>query len=160
MKNIYSCYILLLSLLFLAACAASPVQQEERQEQREERRADAPSEEVAVDADDVFYFDFDKSIIKPQAYIALDQHAETIKQGLSRDSNLLIIVEGHCDERGTDEYNIALGERRAQAVSRYLRVQGVPAENIETVSYGEERPVNPASNEAAWAQNRRAVLVY
>ena len=67
-------------------------------------------------------------------------------------------LEGHADERGTREYNLALGERRAQAVERYLQVQGVAAGQMETISYGEERPVDGSHNEAAWAKNRRAEI--
>jgi len=66
------------------------------------------------------------------------------------------VVEGHCDERGTQEYNMALGERRALAVRDYLINLGVPGQNLLTISYGEERPVDPGHNEAAWAKNRRA----
>lgn len=183
MKKIYSFYVLLFSLLFLVACGSTPQQGEvadlETGSDSEEQQTEAegvdpdwepiepiavltpqPVEAEALGLDSVFYFDFDKSTIKPQAYIALDQHAEAIKQAVAADPSVFVIIEGHCDERGTDEYNIALGERRAQAVSRYLRVQGVPAESIETVSYGELDPVDPAANEEAWAQNRRAVVIY
>ncbi len=119
-----------------------------------------PLEPVVPDIDSVFYFDFDKSTIMPQAYIALDQHAEVIKQAIAADPSVFVIIEGHCDERGSAEYNDALGQRRAEAVSRYLRVQGIPADSIETVSYGEWDPVDPAANEEAWAKNRRAVVIY
>ena len=71
-----------------------------------------------------------------------------------------VVIEGHCDERGTREYNLALGERRADAIRSYLTTAGVSPRQIETVSYGEERPEDPGNGEAAWARNRRAVLIY
>jgi peptidoglycan-associated lipoprotein len=70
-----------------------------------------------------------------------------------------IVIEGHCDERGTAEYNIALGERRAKSVKRYLINLGVDSSQLSTISYGEERPADPGHNEAAWAKNRRAEFV-
>ena len=70
-----------------------------------------------------------------------------------------VTIEGHCDERGTVEYNLALGDRRAESAKAYLVNLGIPASRIETVSYGEERPVDPGHNEAAWARNRRAAFV-
>ena len=74
--------------------------------------------------------------------------------------NRSIVIEGHCDERGTREYNLALGERRAQAVQSYLTSAGVRASQIDTVSYGEERPEDPGHDESAWSKNRRAEMTY
>ena len=71
-----------------------------------------------------------------------------------------VLIEGHCDERGTREYNLALGERRAEEIRKYLVSIGVSPQQIEVVSYGEERPEDPEHNEAAWARNRRAILIY
>lgn len=102
----------------------------------------------------VFYFDFDKSELKPEAREALVYHANQLKANPSR----RIRLEGHADERGTREYNLALGERRAQAVERYLVVQGVSASQIETISYGEERPAATGTTEAAYSRNRRVEL--
>ena len=107
-----------------------------------------------------FYFAFDKSELSELAVNSLSYHAELIQDKIAEDPEFLLTIEGHTDERGTAEYNIALGLRRAAAVSRFLRVNGVPANNINTVSYGEERPANLGSNEEAWAENRRADLVY
>lgn len=104
----------------------------------------------------VFYFDFDRAVLRPDSLAALELHANFLRNN----PDARVIVEGHCDERGTREYNMALGERRADAVRTFLVSSGVRRAQIETVSYGEERPVNPASNEAAWALNRRAELRY
>jgi peptidoglycan-associated lipoprotein len=104
----------------------------------------------------IIYFDFDQSTIKPEFRTALNSHAAYLRQ------NLLarIVLEGHADERGTREYNIALGERRGNAVSRYLVVQGVSIEAIEVVSFGEERPVNSGSESASLSENRRVEVRY
>ena len=102
----------------------------------------------------VFYFDFDRSDLKPEARAALVYHANYLKANPSAHYRL----EGHADERGTREYNLALGERRAQAVERYLQVQGVSSSQLETISYGEERPVDTGTTEAAYAKNRRVEI--
>ena len=104
----------------------------------------------------IIYFDFDQSTIKPEFRTALNSHAAYLRQNLSA----RIVLEGHADERGTREYNIALGERRGNAVSRYLVVQGVSIEAIEVVSFGEERPVNSGSDSASLAENRRVEVRY
>ncbi|MBW1722725.1 MAG: peptidoglycan-associated lipoprotein Pal [Deltaproteobacteria bacterium] len=97
------------------------------------------------------YFDFDKSELKPEARAILDKKAAWLRE--HPEFNLRI--EGHCDERGTNEYNLALGERRANAAFNYLNALGVSSSRMSTVSYGEERPVDPRHNEEAWAKNRR-----
>ena len=104
----------------------------------------------------IIYFDFDQSTIKPEFRTALNSHAAYLSQNLSA----RIVLEGHADERGTREYNIALGERRGNAVSRYLVVQGVSIEAIEVVSFGEERPVNSGSDSASLSENRRVEVRY
>ena len=104
----------------------------------------------------VIYFDFDQSTIKAEFRAALNGHAAY----LSQNPSAKIVLEGHADERGTREYNIALGERRGNAVSRYLVVQGVSIEAIEVVSFGEERPVNSGSDSASLAENRRVEVRY
>jgi peptidoglycan-associated lipoprotein len=98
------------------------------------------------------YFDYDKSNIKPEFQPVL----ESIGKWMSARPDRNLLIEGHCDERGTDEYNLALGERRALAVRRYLVALGVTADRVHTISYGEEMPAVPGSTEAAWAKNRRA----
>ncbi len=104
------------------------------------------------------YFDFDKYEIKPEAKAVLKKKADW----LLANSKYNVRIEGHCDERGTNEYNLALGERRANAAKEYLIALGVKAARISTISYGEERPAVQGHNEEAWAKNRRAEfkLVY
>lgn len=104
----------------------------------------------------VFYFDFDQAIVKRAGHEELDKHA----RALAADRYLRVRLEGHADERGTREYNLALGERRANAVRAYLVAQGASRSQIEVISYGEEKPANDGHNEAAWAQNRRVEVVY
>lgn len=97
------------------------------------------------------YFEFDKYDIRPAAARALDSNARWLRS--NRD---LVLIEGHCDARGTNEYNLALGERRAKSTMDYLVAQGVAASRITIVSYGEERPQCTENNEACWSKNRRA----
>ena len=104
----------------------------------------------------IFYFEFDQARLSENDLRVLGMHADYLRDFRNRS----IVIEGHCDERGTREYNLALGERRAQAVERYLTSAGVRAGQIEKVSYGEERPEDPGSSESAWAKNRRAVMLY
>ncbi len=106
-------------------------------------------------AEDRVFFAFDSSAISPDSAEVLDTQVKWLKKF----SNVDVIVQGYCDERGTREYNLALGERRANAVKQYLVSQGIAADRISTISYGKERPAVLGSNEAAWAQNRRAVTV-
>jgi peptidoglycan-associated lipoprotein len=98
------------------------------------------------------YFDFDKYDIRPGDAKTLDGDAAWLKSNADN----LVLIEGHCDERGTNEYNLALGERRAKATMNYLVAQGVQASRITIISYGKERPTCTEHSEACWAQNRRA----
>ncbi|MCX7816711.1 MAG: peptidoglycan-associated lipoprotein Pal [Syntrophales bacterium] len=100
-------------------------------------------------------FDFDKYNIRPDAREILKEHAEW----LMKNPEVRILIEGHCDERGTNEYNLALGEKRANETKKYLIELGISADRIETISYGEERPLDPRHCEEAWAKNRRAHFV-
>jgi peptidoglycan-associated lipoprotein len=111
-----------------------------------------PSEFAATDRLKDIHFDFDKYDIRPEDAKILDADAAWLK---SRPDDLLL-VEGHCDERGTIEYNLALGERRAKAAMSYLVAQGVQARRITLISYGKEQPACMEHNEACWAKNRRA----
>lgn len=99
------------------------------------------------------YFDFDKSDLRQDARDALSQNAEAL---LKQIADVKVRIEGHADERGSDEYNMALGDRRAKSAAKYLTNLGVKAERISTVSYGEEKPAVQGSDESAWAKNRRA----
>lgn len=103
-----------------------------------------------------FYFEFDQSSLSDGDKETLQAHA----QYLANTASARIVVEGHADERGTVEYNLALGERRASEVRRFLLANGATDEQIETVSYGEERPEVVGSDESSYAKNRRAVIVY
>lgn len=104
----------------------------------------------------VFYFDFDSSTVSEADREALMEHAAL----LTERTELSIAVEGHADERGTREYNLALGERRAQAVANILSLQGVAASQMQVISFGEERPVMMGHDETSWYQNRRVELIY
>jgi peptidoglycan-associated lipoprotein len=162
--------ILMASLL--AACSSAPVDESsstiedtsvqtaelEMQRQAEAEAvaaaaAAAVEEEPVNNADTVFYFEFDKAVLSDDSRAALIAHAQFMKQYPST-----IRLEGHADERGTREYNMALGERRAIAVKEFLVMQGVSESAIEVVSYGEERAASFGSNAAAWRMNRRVEL--
>ncbi|HYS53513.1 MAG TPA: peptidoglycan-associated lipoprotein Pal [Thermoanaerobaculia bacterium] len=101
------------------------------------------------------FFGFDESTLSADAQTALTTSANWLR----RNSQYSLLVEGHCDERGTEQYNLALGDRRANAAKEYMVALGVDAGRIRTVSYGEERPFDPGHDDAAWAKNRRAHLV-
>jgi peptidoglycan-associated lipoprotein len=112
----------------------------------------SPSEFVANENLRDVYFDFDKYDIRPPDAKTLDANATWLKSN----PNHLVLIEGHCDERGTNEYNLALGERRSKATMNYLVSQGVQASRITIISYGEERPVCMQKSEECWTKNRRA----
>jgi len=139
------------ALLFLAACQTGP------QSGSGVAGAATPGsrEDFIQNVGDRVFFDFDKSNIKPEGQATLQKQAAWLKKY----PNVKVTVEGHCDERGTREYNLGLGERRATAVKRALVALGIDAGRISTISYGKERPAVVGSNEAAWAQNRRGVTV-
>ncbi len=106
-------------------------------------------------ASETIYFDLDKAIVKQEEMSKIATVADFISKNPSHD----ILVEGHCDERGTEGYNLALGDRRALAIREALISAGAPADNIHTVSFGESRPADPGHTQAAWAKNRRGVFV-
>lgn len=172
MKN--TKYLALLAALVLAAgCATTETQDADAEEQARleaERRAaeqggvgtperiepdrlDDPADELA---ERVVYFEFDRSDIPTQHLNTLDAHARYLVQN----PNVKVRLEGHADERGSREYNIGLGDRRAQAVRRILLFQGVANDQVSTVSYGEERPAVEGHDEQAYSQNRRVEIVY
>lgn len=97
-------------------------------------------------------FDFDRYDLRPDARTILDRKVAFLNQN----GSVRVQIEGHCDERGTNAYNLALGERRANVAKQYVTTAGVSAARLSTISYGEERPLDPGHNEAAWARNRRA----
>lgn len=106
----------------------------------------------AVPALEPIHFDFNEYRIRPEARLTLEKVSAVMKEH----PHWTLLLEGHCDERGTDAYNLALGENRAQAAKRYLMSLGVAETRFATVSYGEEKPADRGSNEEAWAKNRRA----
>jgi peptidoglycan-associated lipoprotein len=108
--------------------------------------------EFAAIAGDRVFFDLDSSSVRGDAAAILDQQAEWLRARPA----VMVMVAGNCDERGTREYNLALGARRAQAVLDHLARRGVPAGRIRTISYGKERPIDPGASEEAWARNRNA----
>ena len=113
------------------------------------------AQDFTVNVGDRIFFDTDSSSIRADASQTLDRQA----QWLARYPNYQITVEGHADERGTREYNLALGARRAAAAKDYLASRGVPAQRLKTISYGKERPVAVCDDISCWSQNRRAVTV-
>jgi peptidoglycan-associated lipoprotein len=134
------------ALLMMAACSSST------QEPPSASTAVTPGSiaEFRQNVGDRVYFDTDMSNIREDGRATLAKQAEWLKKY----TNYPILIEGKCDERGTREYNLALGERRANAVRQYLVAQGVPADRIKTISYGKERPEVVGSDEGAWARNR------
>jgi peptidoglycan-associated lipoprotein len=117
---------------------------------KEQTTGTQAAEQIAADLTDI-HFDFDRYSIRPEDRQILSSHAGY----LLKNKNVKIVIEGNCDERGTAEYNIALGNRRAQEAKKFLVNSGVDQKRIETISYGMERPLDPAHNEEAWAKNRR-----
>lgn len=133
-----------------------PVKQEEpKQEAPKQEEASAAKASAAVALETV-YFDFDKSDLRKDSRDVLSKNAEAL---LKQVADAKIQIAGHCDERGSDEYNLALGERRAKSVAKYLITLGVKADRISTISYGKEKPAVQGSDEAAWSKNRRAEFV-
>ena len=113
------------------------------------------TDRLSTDVQDA-YFDYDKSDIRDDARAALTRDADALKAIFADFPASVIVVEGHCDERGSAEYNLGLGDRRAQSAKDFLVQLGVPADKLRTISYGKERPVCTESNESCWQKNRRA----
>ena len=147
-------------LMFSVSCqkklvdaSPKPVAKEEPKPEPKKEPAPAP---VAYKAPGVImqediYFDFDKSTLTPAAQDNLLRKAEWLREN----SDVTVTIEGHCDSRGTNEYNLALGDRRAESAKAFLVDLGIAASRITTISYGEERPVCTQQNEECWAKNRR-----
>ena len=177
--GLLSIVVFVISLLSFSACTRSRIKDDElaeydeQEEMREEaiRRLDEEAiteEELEEARRKVAEMREQEGVILVNVYFAFDDFSlnEESKTALAQNAAWLInnpesevIIEGHCDERGTEEYNLALGERRATSVKRYLIRLGVPENQLSTISFGEERPADPASNEDAWARNRRAEFV-
>ena len=112
-------------------------------------------EDLIVNVGDRVFFGYDSSDLDSDALELLQDQVAWLKQN----SDVTVTIEGHCDERGTREYNLALGEKRAQAVKNYLIGLGINPDRVSTISYGKERPAVVGSNDGAWAQNRRSVTL-
>jgi peptidoglycan-associated lipoprotein len=139
----------------LATVAVAPPQEESAADKpKSEEEAQRPRSEdyVAVPELKPVYFDFDKAVLRPDAVDALTNNTAWLKEN----ADALVLIEGNCDERGTAEYNLALGDRRAKSTMEYLEANGIPKERLSTISYGKERPVCTADTEECKNQNRRA----
>ncbi len=117
------------------------------------RGAPGSQEDLTQSAGDRIFFDTDQSVVTPQGRDTLDRQVQWLQQN----PRISVWVAGNCDERGTEEYNLALGQRRANADRDYLASRGIDPRRVETISYGKSRPVDPASTQAAWAHNRSAI---
>jgi peptidoglycan-associated lipoprotein len=175
---LFTALVLLCPALFLASCAKKQIKadeatirgpegemkegeektdyHEEYRQREAERLAKLQEEErwkseIQRFQDERIYFDFDKSELKPEAQAILKKKADWMRAN----PHFSLSIEGHCDERGTSEYNLALGERRAEAARRFLMALGISEDRLSTISYGEESPADPGHNEEAWAGNRR-----
>ena len=163
MKNIF---ISILSIFFIFACSSTPVEKVDVQETKTvdltaTKQQDTDNEVVMnnVDVGEAYVtilFDYDEDTLKEESL----EELFAISRLMKSDSMYTLLVEGHADERGTREYNLALSERRAKAVEDFLTATGVSSFNIEVVGYGEEVPVDTSSNESAWSENRRAELFF
>jgi peptidoglycan-associated lipoprotein len=155
-KSLLWTSILIASVSFTAACSTkkTPAAEPAAATEFTETRATETPQETPVAGLEAVYFDYDQAVIRDDQRAVIGSNANAIKSmGLAK-----VTVEGHCDERGSDEYNLALGERRANAVKQYLVDTGVTA-TVDTVSYGESRPAVQGSDESAWRMNRRAEFV-
>ena len=159
--------ILIFTLVFMFSCSTVPVEEVDSQQATTvDLTSDSSSaSEVASDTmSDVdigepyvkIYFDYDQDTLREDALSDLLKVSRLMKDN----PKYTLLVEGHADERGTREYNLALSERRAKAVEDFLSASGVSSFNVEVVGYGEEKPVDNGSNESAWSQNRRAELFF
>lgn len=156
--------LVVFAALFIVSCSSNKAKEEAETveeptvvttpiDQAEESVAEVVEQEPAPVLESVFYFEFDESALTSATRAALDAQAAYL-----RGNDAAVRLEGHADERGTREYNLALGERRAKAIADYLAIQGISRARMEVVSYGEERPVALGSDESSWAANRRVEL--
>lgn len=157
-KKLWISLVLLLvipGLLCIASCAKKAVKPGSAEAEAARQEEQAAREKMAAKnmfINENIYFDFDKYNLLPLAQQILQRKAEWLRNN----PDVSVIIEGHCDERGTNEYNLALGDRRAESARTYLINLGIAGSRLTTVSYGEERPVDSGHNEIAWAKNRRA----
>ena len=157
-KKFSNLFAIMLLTSFLAACATAPTETTSSSTSQSEVVGGIyvgtdTVEMLAIDVPDRVFFAYDSYSLAASAQATLNKQAKWLKANPS----VAIAVEGHADERGTREYNLALGDRRASSVKDYLMSQGISSNRISTISYGKERPVKSGSNDTAWAQNRRSV---
>ena len=158
---ILALFLVVPGLMFTVSCQKKVVDASPEPVAEEKEEVVEVEEEVVVyRAPDVvmqedIYFEFDKSTLTPAAQDNLLRKAEWLREN----SDATATIEGHCDDRGTNEYNLALGDRRAESAKAFLSDLGIDASRLTTISYGEERPVDPRNTEEAWAKNRRAHFV-
>lgn len=146
-------FAVLAAVAMLSGCAAATSNGDEFEDA--DAQASEQSEAFVQNAKDRVFFGFDRSNLSAEAVKVLRVQADYLKANPEKK----IVIEGHTDDRGTREYNLALGERRAVAVKNYLISRGVDANRVRVISYGRERPAVVGANEAAWSQNRRAVTI-
>ncbi|MAS59346.1 MAG: peptidoglycan-associated lipoprotein [Gammaproteobacteria bacterium] len=148
--------VLFFTLVICSAsgCSIGPVLETTNAEKEISSVSADSYQESNIELSSLVYFSYDKYDLNPEALSESKNIAAKMKSNLS----LKIRIEGHCDERGTREYNLALGEKRANAVAEILALNGISSNRIFTVSYGEEKPISAGSNESSWSKNRRAVL--
>ena len=159
-KKFSNLFAIMLLTSFLAACATAPSETSSSSTSQSDVVGGIyvgtdTVEMLAIDVPDRVFFAYDSYSLAASAQATLNKQAKWLKANPS----VAIAVEGHADERGTREYNLALGDRRASSVKDYLMSQGISSNRISTISYGKERPVKSGSNDTAWAQNRRSVSV-
>ena len=153
MKNIL---LVIMAALILSACAAKTTTKKiETQISGDTYPGEETVKYLATGVPDRVFFATNKSVLTTASRDILRKQAAWLRENKS----INVSIEGHCDERGTREYNLALGERRANAVKDYLMTYGISGDRISTISYGKERPVNSGSSPLAWSQNRRSVTV-
>lgn len=175
MKKLIICLLaIMLILSFATACKKKPKEvpppPPQTQEQPKVEKVEAPVvQEPQLTEEEIFlqksldqinrekplgtiYFDYDRAVVRDDARNILDGNSSWMKKFRTAK----VLVEGHCDERGTEEYNLALGEKRAKAAQDYLLSTGVPADRLKIISYGKSQPLNPGHDESAWQMNRRA----
>jgi len=140
----------LVAVSLLAACSSSST---DTGSSTSTGSAASASRDPLAGGGDKIFFDFDQSVIRDDARPVLDSQADW----LNRNKSVNVQIAGDCDERGSEEYNIALGNRRAYAAASYLAAKGVEPARMATISFGKDRPIAPGSTEAAWAQNRNAI---
>ena len=147
--------LVIMAALILSACAAKTTKKVETQITGDTYSGDETVKYLATGVADRVFFATNKSILTTASRDTLRKQAAWLR----KNKNINVTLEGHCDERGTREYNLALGERRANAAKDYLMTYGISGNRISTISYGKERPVNAGSSPLAWSQNRRSVTI-